>query len=48
VLPVHGTKAYWGDEILEHSCLLSALDGGERSASRFRRFTRGGKFAGTC
>jgi hypothetical protein len=32
-------KAYWGVEVQLHAFLISALDGGEWSVSRLRRFT---------
>jgi hypothetical protein len=35
----YATKTYWGEEVYIHAFLISALDGGEWSASRHGRFT---------
>jgi hypothetical protein len=40
-IPVHVTKAYKGAEVLLHSLLSSALDGGEKSSSRPSRLAYG-------
>jgi hypothetical protein len=40
-------KTYWGVEVWLHAFLTSALDGGERSASRPDRFTPRERAAGT-
>jgi hypothetical protein len=39
----HAMKKYWGVEVQLHVFLISALDGGEWSASHHGRFTPGEK-----
>jgi hypothetical protein len=43
----HAMKAYWGVEVERHAFLTSALEGGERSASRPGRFIRRERAPGT-
>jgi len=42
----HAMNTYWGEEVSFHA-LISALDRGERSASRPGRFTPGVRTPGT-
>jgi hypothetical protein len=43
----HAVKAYWGSGCIAPNILVSALDGGERSASRPCRFTPRERAPGT-
>jgi hypothetical protein len=43
----HAMKMYWGVEVWLHAFLISALDGGEWSASRLGRFTPRERAPGT-
>jgi hypothetical protein len=46
-VPEHGIKVYRGVEVQLHSFTVSALDGGERSASLHGRFARGNNDVGS-